>query len=43
MIIECLIGIGIGEAITESYWKKQIIKHNYAEYDSITGNWQWKK
>lgn len=37
-----LVGsIGIG--IVNSSWKANTIKRGYAEYNSQTGNWQWKE
>jgi len=32
----------VGISFTEDYYKRDIIKHGYAEYNSTNGVWQWK-
>jgi H+/Cl- antiporter ClcA len=42
MIIASTISFLLGFNISACEIKKQAIKHNYAEYNSKTGDWQWK-
>lgn len=39
MIITSAVVVGF---LIDDHWKGLSIKHNFAEYNQITGVWQWK-
>ena len=37
-----IIGIIVGAYVESRFWEAQAIRYGYAQYDSQTGNWEWK-
>lgn len=42
VIISVFIGVLVGFGIGESCYKKQAIEHGCAQYNTKTGDWEWK-
>ena len=38
-----LLGVGVGSNINNGIWERAAISKGFAEYNSVTGNWQWKE
>ena len=38
-----LLGSWMGSTIEKLSWQKEAVEYGYAEYDSKTGDWQWKE
>lgn len=47
VVLGTLIGVAVAMFISipinNSNWREAAIKRGYAEYNSQTGNWQWKE
>ena len=43
MVIIFFAGLFIGSMHEEDYYQNSAVKAGYAEYNSITGDWQWKE
>lgn len=42
MSILFITGMQIGENNEQARWQAEAVKHGAAEYDQMTGKWQWK-
>jgi hypothetical protein len=43
IFISMVVGVIIGAAIVEHCWSRACINHGVAQYNSSTGEWEWKK
>jgi len=41
-MLGAILGMGISHHFTEETWQTELIRRNQAEYNTTTGNWQWK-
>jgi len=42
VMVVVFIGAWVGAATSEAYYKKQAIERGYAQYNTETGDWEWK-
>ncbi len=41
IVISSCAGTFVGQRLDENYFRAEIIKHNAAHYDTVTGDWKW--
>lgn len=43
LVIFMMLGAaGLGASCSDSDWKRESIEKGFAEYNQVTGEWQWK-
>ena len=38
-----VLGIAVFGTLLDNKWRKEAVEYGYAQYNSITGEWEWKE
>lgn len=42
VVFSAMAGVFVGNVMTVNYYREEALNRGFAEYNSATGDWQWK-